>query len=92
MHKLIINNDISKCHMKVRVFQVFWVPDCGTRITENKFWFYKLSPEILEQNFEFKYFSLGFKYHRFQFWVSCFFVQFDRFDKVHVNSLKGKST
>jgi hypothetical protein len=36
--------------MKVRVIRIFRVPDCDTRIIQNKFGFCKLLPEILEQN------------------------------------------
>jgi hypothetical protein len=44
--------------MKVRVIQVFRVPDCDTRITLTKFGFCKLTPEIPEQNWSFGYFGL----------------------------------
>jgi hypothetical protein len=46
--------------MKVRVIRVFRVPDCDTRITQNKFGFCKLLPEIPEQNSGFGYFGFGF--------------------------------
>jgi hypothetical protein len=42
--------------MEVRVFRV---PDCDTRITQNKFGFCKLLPEISEQNSGFGYFGFG---------------------------------
>jgi hypothetical protein len=54
--------------MKVRVIRVFWVPDCDTRITRNKFWFCKLLPEIPEQNSGFGYF--GFRYSGFGFRIT----------------------
>jgi hypothetical protein len=57
MYKLIIKHDISTWHMKVRVIRVFRVPDCDTRITQNKFGFYKLLLEIPEQNSGFGYFG-----------------------------------
>jgi hypothetical protein len=44
--------------MKVRVIRV---PDCDTRITQNKFGFCKLLPEIFEQNSGFGYFGFGFR-------------------------------
>jgi hypothetical protein len=53
--------------MKVRVFRV---PDCDTRITQNKFGFCKLLPEIPEQNSGFGYF--GFGYSGFKFRVTGF--------------------
>jgi hypothetical protein len=46
------------------------VPDCDTRITRNKFGFYKLLPEIPEQNSGFGYF--GFEYSEFGFRVTGF--------------------
>jgi hypothetical protein len=58
MYKLIINNDMSTWHMKVLVFRV---PDCDTQITRNKFGFYKLLPEIPEQNSGFGYFGFGLR-------------------------------
>jgi hypothetical protein len=39
--------------MKVRVIQVFRVPDYDTRIIRNKFGFCKLLPEIPERNSDF---------------------------------------
>jgi hypothetical protein len=53
--------------MKVRVFRV---PDYDTQITRNKFGFYKLLPEIPEQNLDF-----GFRYSGFEFRVTVFFAQ-----------------
>jgi hypothetical protein len=58
--------------MKVRVIQVFRVPDCDTRITRNKFGFCKLLPEIPEQNSGFGYFGFGFGYSGFGFRVTGF--------------------
>jgi hypothetical protein len=61
--------------MKVRVIWVFWVPDCDTRITRNKFGFCKLLPEIPGQNSGFGYFGFGFGYSGFGFRVTGFFAQ-----------------
>jgi hypothetical protein len=47
--------------MKVWVIRVFRVPDCDTRITQNKFGFCKLLPEIPEQNSGIEYFGYGFR-------------------------------
>jgi hypothetical protein len=51
--------------MKVRVIQVFRVPDYDTRITRNNFGFCKFLPEILKPNsgfgFRFGYFGFGFR-------------------------------
>lgn len=55
MHKIIIKNDISTWHIKVRVFRVL---DYDTWITQNKFVFSKLLLEIPEQNLGFEYFGL----------------------------------
>jgi hypothetical protein len=55
MHKLIIRNDMSTWHMKVRV------PNYDIRITRNKFGFYKLLLEILERNSDFGYFGFGLR-------------------------------
>jgi hypothetical protein len=57
--------------MKVRVIQVFRVPDCDTRITQNKFGFCKLLPEIPEQKSGFGYFGFGFGYSGFGLRVFC---------------------
>jgi hypothetical protein len=48
--------------MKVRVIRVFRVSDCDTRITQNKFRFCKLLPEIPEQNSGFGYFGFGYSW------------------------------
>jgi hypothetical protein len=71
MYKLIIKHDISTWHMKVRVIRV---PDCDTWITRNKFGFYKLLPEIPEQNSGFG-FGFGFGYSGFEFRVTDFLAQ-----------------
>jgi hypothetical protein len=52
--------------MKVRVFQV---PNCST---QNKFRFYKLPSEILEQNSGSGYFRFRFGYSEFGFRVMVF--------------------
>jgi hypothetical protein len=69
MYKLIIKHDMSTWHMKVRVIQVFRVPDCDTRINQNKFGFCKLLPEIPELNLDF---GFGFGYSGFGFRVTGF--------------------
>jgi hypothetical protein len=56
--------------MKVWVIRVFRVPDYDTRITQNKFGFCKLLPEIPKRNLGFGHF--GFGYSRFGFWVTGF--------------------
>jgi hypothetical protein len=58
--------------MKVLVIRIFRVPDCDTRITRNKFGFFKLLPEIPEQNSGFGYFGFGFGYSGFGFRVMGF--------------------
>jgi hypothetical protein len=55
MHKIIIKNDISTWHIKVRMFRV---PDYDTWINQDKFKFFKLLLEIAEQNLGFEYFGL----------------------------------
>jgi hypothetical protein len=61
--------------MKVRVIRVFRVPDCDTRITQNKFGFYKLLPEIPEQNSGFGYFGFGVRVFRVRVSGYGFFAQ-----------------
>jgi hypothetical protein len=63
MQKLIIKNDMSTWHTKIRVIQV---RQGSIRITQNKFGFYKLPPKIPEQKpgyeyFEFQYSGFGLR-------------------------------
>jgi hypothetical protein len=77
--------------MKVRVFRV---PDYDTRITQNKFGFCKLLPEILKPNSGFGYFGFGYGYFEFGFRVTGFlptptWIQQRGKDKIRVVQVFG---
>jgi hypothetical protein len=57
--------------MKVQVIRVVQVHDYDTRITQNKFGFCKLLPEIPERNSGFGYFGFVFGYFGFGLLVFC---------------------